>query len=72
MSILFSRKAIIPVWLVVVFGLYALFGPTMTFAAFWPLLIVGIFPPAMVLLLFKEPSRSVAEMVRDIDAPRTD
>ena len=72
MSMLFSRKALIPVWLVVVFGLFALFGPAPTSTMLWGLLFVGVVPPVIMLVLFKEPSPSVAEIVRDVDASRTE
>jgi hypothetical protein len=58
---LFSRTAIIPVWLVV-FGLLAWFGPPMTFATGVLLLMVGVVPPAMMLTLWKEPTPTVAEV----------
>ena len=72
MSILFSRRAVIPVWFIGIFGLIALFGPPMTSATILPLLLFGVVPPVILLFLFKAPSRSVAEMVRDIEKPRTE
>lgn len=70
MSTLFSRKAIIPVWLVVVFGLFALFGWPMTLGTGLLLLMVGIVPAAIVLILSKEPSPTIAEVLRRVDASR--
>lgn len=62
MSILFSRKVMIPVWLVV-FGLFTLFGSPMTFATGVLLLIVGVVAPAILLILRKKPSPTVAEVL---------
>ena len=53
MSMLFNRKALIPVWLAVVFGLFAMFGPPMTSTALGGLLFVGVVPPVIMLALFK-------------------
>ena len=72
MSMLFSRKAILPVWLVVVCGVFALLGAPMTSATLCLLLIVGVLPPANVLILSKERSPSVAEIIRDAHASRTE
>ena len=46
MSMLFSRKALLPVWLVVVCGVFALLGAPMTSATLCLLLIVGVLPPS--------------------------
>lgn len=70
MSMLFSRTAIIPVWLVV-FGLFTLFGSPMTFGTGVLLLIVGVVAPAIVLILWKEPSPTVAEVLHHAEASRT-
>jgi hypothetical protein len=67
MSILFSRKAFIPVWLVV-FALFALSGAPMTFAS-GVLLLIGLgVALAIVLLFWKKPSPTVAEGLHDVDA----
>lgn len=71
MSMLFRRKAFIPVCLVV-FGLFALFGSPMTFATGMLLLIGAIFVPALVLILWKRPSPTVAEVLHDAEASRTE
>jgi hypothetical protein len=56
MSMLFSRKAFIPVWLVV-FALVALSGEPMTFAT-GVLLLIGLgVAPAIVLILWKKSRR---------------
>jgi len=60
MSMLFSRTAIILVWLVV-FGLFALFGSPMTFATGVVLLLVAGVALTM-LVLWKEFSPTVAAM----------
>ena len=71
MSRLFSRTAIIPVWLIVC-GLSALFGPPMTFATGMFLLMVGIAPPVIMLVLWKEPPPTVAEVLHHVDGSRTE
>lgn len=71
MSMLFSRKAFIPVWLVV-FGLFALFESPMTFATGVLVLIVGVAAPAIVLILSKKPSPTVAEVLHHVEASRTE
>lgn len=70
MSMLFRRKAIIPVW-VIVFGLFALFGPV-TVATGTLLLMVGIVAPAIMLILWKEPAPTVAEVLHHVDSSRTE
>ncbi len=72
MSTLFSRKGLIPMWLIVVFGLFELLGPPMTSTTLWGLLFVGVVPPVIMLVLFKEPSPSLAEIVRDANRSRTE
>jgi hypothetical protein len=72
MSMLFSRKAFIPVWLVVVFGLFELLGWPMTFATGVLLLIVGGVAPAIVLILWKKPSPTVDEVLHPVEASRTE
>ena len=71
MSMLFNRTVILPVWFVV-FGLFAWFGPSMTFATGVLLLMVGVVPPAIMLTLWKEPSPTVAEVLHHVDASRTE
>lgn len=66
-----SRKAVIPVWLIV-FGLFALFGPPLTFATGMLLLIVGGMALAIMLVLWKEHSPTVAEVLHHVDASRTE
>lgn len=66
MSMLFSRKAVIPVWLVV-FGLFALFGSPMTFATGVLLLLVGGVATAIVLILWKKPSPTIAEVLHHVE-----
>ena len=66
MSMFFNRKAIIPVW-VVVFGLVALFGWPMTWATGLLLLFVAIVPPAILLILSRERSLTVAEVLHRVE-----
>jgi len=61
MSMLFSRTAIILVWLVV-FGLFALFGSPMTFATGVVLLLVAGVALTIMLVLWKELPPAVAAM----------
>ena len=71
MSMLFSRTAIIHVWLVV-FGLFAWFGPPMTAATGMLLLIVGGAALAIMLVVWKEHSPTVAEVLHDVETSRTE
>ena len=68
MSRLVSRRAIIPVW-VVVFGLVAWFGPPLTLAMGLLLLITGGGALAVMLVLWKTHAPTVDE-VRHQVAPR--
>ena len=61
MSLLFSRTAIIPVWLLV-FGLFMLLGSPMTFAIGLVLLLVAGAALTLMLLPWKEPLPTVATM----------
>lgn len=70
MSMLFRRKAIVPMW-VIAFGLLAVFGPVTTDIRVL-LLIVGVVAPAIMLILWKEPSPTVAEVLHHVDSPRTE
>ena len=67
MSLLFSRKAFIPVWLVV-FALFVLSGAPITFAT-GVLLLIGLgVAPAIVLILWNRNSPTVAGVLPDVDA----
>ena len=70
MLMLFRRKAVIPVWLVV-FGLFALFGPSMTFATGVFVVVLGTLALTIMLILWKAPPSTIAEVLRDVDASRT-
>lgn len=61
MSILFSRTAMIPVWLLV-FGLFVLIGSPMTFATGLVLLLVGGVALTTMLVLRKERLPTIAAM----------
>jgi hypothetical protein len=63
---LFRRKAVIPVWLVV-FGLFALFGPSMTFAAGAFVLLLGTLALTIMLMLWKAPPPTIAEVLHEVD-----
>ena len=62
------RKAVIPVWLVV-FGLFALFGSSMTFATGVFVLLLGTLALAIMLILWKPPPPTIAEVLRQVDEP---
>jgi hypothetical protein len=66
MLMLFRRKAVIPVWLVV-FGLFALFGPSMTFATGVFVLLLGTL--TIMLMLWKAPPPTIAEVLRQVEEP---
>ena len=69
MSMLISRKAFIPVWLVV-FALFTLSGAPITFAT-GVLLLIGLgVAPAIVLILCNRPSPTVAAVLHDVAASR--
>lgn len=70
MSSYFSRKAIIPVWLAIVVTLFVLLGSPLTFSTGLLVLLVGIGPPAIALILSREPAPSVAQVMRDVSASR--
>jgi len=70
MSKLFSRNALIPVWLGA-FALLAVFESPMSFATGLLLVIVGLVVPAVVLLLWKAPSPTIAEVLNRVErSPR--
>jgi hypothetical protein len=57
MCVLFTRKAVVPVW-IIVFGLVFLFSPPTGFPTAVLLLVAGVFvASAMTLLLWKFPVR---------------
>ena len=66
MLMLFRRKAVIPVWLVV-FGLFALFGSSMTFATGAFVLLLGTLALTIMLMLWKPPPPTIAEVLRQVD-----
>jgi hypothetical protein len=68
MLMLFRRKAVIPVWLVV-FGLFALFGSSMTFATGVFVLLLGTLALAIMLILWKPPPPTIAEVLRQVEEP---
>jgi hypothetical protein len=67
---LFRRTAIIPVWFVV-FALFALFGPSMTFTTSVLVAVLGTLALSIMLILWKAPPSTIAEVLRDVDASRT-
>ncbi len=69
-SMLFRAKTIIPVWILVL-GLVALFEWPMTMATGVLLLFVGIVPPVILLILSREPSLTVAEVLHHAETSQT-
>jgi hypothetical protein len=66
MLMLFRRKAVIPVWLVVfVFGL---FGSSMTFAT-GVFVLLGTLALTMMFILWKAPPPTIAEVLRQVEEP---
>ena len=68
MLMLFRRKAVIPVSLVV-FGLFALFGSSMTFATGVFVLLLGTLALTIMLMLWKAPAPTIAEVLRQVEEP---
>jgi hypothetical protein len=68
MLMLFRRKAVIPVWFVV-FGLFALFGSSMTFATGVFVLLLGTLALIIMLMLWKAPPPTIAEVLRQVEEP---
>ena len=67
MLMLFRRKAVIPVWWVV-FGLFALFGSSMTFAT-GVFVLLGTLALTMMLILWKAPPPTIAEVLHQVEEP---
>ncbi|HEY7444495.1 MAG TPA: hypothetical protein VH701_18840 [Vicinamibacterales bacterium] len=70
MPFLFRTKAIIPAW-VALLVLVALFQWPMTVATAVLLLFVGIVPPTILLILSREPSLTVAEVLHRTETSQT-
>ena len=65
MSMLFSRTAMIPVWLFV-FGLFVIIGSPMAFGTGLVLLLVGGMALTSMLVLWKEPLPTIAAMTMPV------
>lgn len=70
MKVFYSRKAMIPVSLVV-FGAVALFASPLGFTPAAFLIMVGIAAPIVLFMLWKEPPLTVAEVLHKVDTPRS-
>jgi hypothetical protein len=70
MFMLFRPKAIIPVW-VVAFGLVTLFVEPMTWATGALLLFAAVVPPAILLILSRERSLTVAEVLHHAETSQS-
>jgi hypothetical protein len=68
MLMLFRRRAAIPVWLVVL-GLFALFGSSMTFATGVFVVVLGTLALTIMLILWKAPPSTIAEVLRQVEEP---
>jgi hypothetical protein len=69
MLMLFRRKAIIPVWFVV-FG-FVLFASPITLATAAFVILTGAVALTIVLVLWKAPPATIAEVLHHVDASRT-
>jgi hypothetical protein len=69
MSKLFSRQAIILVWLVVVLGLFAALEAPMSFTTGVLLLAVWGTVPAIMLVLWQTSSPRMAEVLHQAESP---
>jgi hypothetical protein len=76
MSTLFNRRILVPVWVGVVLGLFTLLGPPLTLATGSLLLFMAIALPAVMLMLWRPPSltlaESIAEVLHPVDRSRTE
>lgn len=68
MSLLFRRKAVVPIW-VIAFGLLAVLGPVTNDIRVL-LVIVGVVAPVIMLILWREPPPTVAEVLHQVDSSR--
>ena len=71
----FSRPQLIAAWvavIVVLFALTVVWGvvPSVSAGAFWLLACLG--PPAVVLLVWRPPTQTVAELLYDANHPNQD
>lgn len=66
---LFNRQMLIPVWAGAAFGLFTLFGPPLTLATGSLLLCTAIAPPAVMLILWRAPSLTLAESIAEVLHP---
>jgi hypothetical protein len=69
MSIRITRTTIIPIWLVM-FGLIALVGPPVTSSPGVILLILWSVALAIVLVLWRDPPATVAEVLHQVETSR--
>jgi hypothetical protein len=69
MSKFFKRKAFIPIW-VIVFGLFSFFGPV-NVATGTLLLTVGIVAAGIMLILWRDPTPTIGEVLHHVDQSRT-
>jgi len=70
-----SRPQLIAVWIAVIVVLFALTvvwgaNPSLSAGAFWLLACLG--PPAVMLLVWRKPTQTVAELLYDTNHPDKD
>jgi hypothetical protein len=63
---LFRRKAVVPVWLVV-FGSFVLFGSSKTFAP--GVFVFALGTLALTMMVWKAPPPTIAEVLRQVEGP---
>ena len=65
MSTHLTRPTIIAVWLVLAFGLFAVFGPPLTLASGGVLAFVVVGAATMLFILGKAPSPTLSEVIAE-------
>ena len=66
MRFLFTRKTLLPTWLIV-FGTMTVFGDAISGSMRALLLFVGVVGPGIVYALRREPPQTVAEVLHDAE-----
>ncbi len=69
-SMLFPRNGVVSAWWVM-FALFVSLGPSMTLGTSVFVLLVGTLALTIMLTLWKTPSPTITEVLRDVDESRT-
>ena len=69
MSMCFNRNVLIPVWIGGVLGLFTLFVAPQSLATGSLVLFTAIAPPAVMLILWRAPSLTLAESIAEVLHP---